>query len=121
MCRAEGGTKIFGVFRVKNHDFMPKNHIYANCRGRREKLWGISCEKSRFYAPKKLFFPILGGGACAGCTPPLDPPLHFQFLYFPAEFDAFFFFVYSKKSVCFFTIEFLTKISKICVFPLNSL
>jgi hypothetical protein len=22
--RAEGGAKIFGVFRVKNHDFMPK-------------------------------------------------------------------------------------------------
>jgi hypothetical protein len=39
--RAEGGTKIFGVFHVKNHDFMPKNHI---------------------------FFPILGG-ACTGCAP----------------------------------------------------
>jgi hypothetical protein len=26
--RAEGGAKIFGVFRVKNHDFMPKNHIF---------------------------------------------------------------------------------------------
>ena len=25
--RAEGGEKIFGVFRVKNHDFTPKNHI----------------------------------------------------------------------------------------------
>jgi hypothetical protein len=25
---AKGGTKIFGVFRVKNHDFMPKNHIF---------------------------------------------------------------------------------------------
>jgi hypothetical protein len=23
--RAEGGAKIFGVFRVKNHDFTPKN------------------------------------------------------------------------------------------------
>ena len=28
-----GGTKIFGVFRVKNHDFMPKNHIFSNFRG----------------------------------------------------------------------------------------
>ena len=133
LCRVEGGAKIFGVFRVKNHDFMPKNHIYANCRGRREKLWGISCEKSRFYAQKNLFFPILGGGGMRRVRPPpLDPPLHLQFLYFPAEFDAFFFFVYSKKSVCLFTIEFLTKISKIfyfvdlkiseiCVFPLNSL
>ena len=24
----EGGAKIFEVFRVKNHDFMPKNHIF---------------------------------------------------------------------------------------------
>jgi hypothetical protein len=23
--RAEGGAKIFGIFRVKNHDFTPKN------------------------------------------------------------------------------------------------
>ena len=26
--RVEGGAKIFGVFRVKNHDFTPKNHIF---------------------------------------------------------------------------------------------
>ena len=39
---AEGGAKIFEVFRVKNHDFL------------RQKI---------------IFFPILGG-ACAGCTPP---------------------------------------------------
>jgi hypothetical protein len=32
-------------------------------------LWGISCEKSRFYA-KKLFFFQFG-------APPLDPPLIF--------------------------------------------
>jgi hypothetical protein len=40
--------------------------------GRREKFWGISCEKSRFYAKKNIiFFPILGGAP----PPPLDPPL----------------------------------------------
>jgi hypothetical protein len=38
------------------------------CGGRREKFWGISCEKSRFYAKKTYFFPILGG-ARAGCAP----------------------------------------------------
>jgi hypothetical protein len=38
--RAEGGAKIFGVFRVKKHDF----------------------------TPKIIFFPILGG-ARAGCAP----------------------------------------------------
>ena len=30
MRRAEGGTKFFWVFRVKNHDFTPKNHIFSN-------------------------------------------------------------------------------------------
>jgi hypothetical protein len=40
---AEGGAKIFGVFRVKNHDFTPN---------------------------KIIFSPILGGGgARAGCAP----------------------------------------------------
>jgi hypothetical protein len=35
---AEGGTKIFGVFRVKNHDFTPKNHIFlSNFRGGRAR------------------------------------------------------------------------------------
>ena len=28
--QAEGGAKIFGVFREKNHDFTPKNHIFFN-------------------------------------------------------------------------------------------
>ena len=45
---AEGGAKIVGVFRVKNHDYTPKNHIFSNFRG---------------------------GGTCRVC-PPLDPPLH---------------------------------------------
>jgi hypothetical protein len=31
---AEGGENIFGVFRVKNHDFTPKNLIFSNFRGR---------------------------------------------------------------------------------------
>jgi hypothetical protein len=35
--------------------------MFSNCGGRREKFWGISCEKSRFYAKKSYFFPILGG------------------------------------------------------------
>ena len=33
MRRAEGGAKIVGVFREKNHDFTPKNHIFSNFRG----------------------------------------------------------------------------------------
>ena len=31
--RAEGGAEIFGVFRVKNHDFTQKNHIFSNFGG----------------------------------------------------------------------------------------
>ena len=46
MRRSEGGAKIFGVFRVKNHDFTPKNHIFSDFRGGR-----------------------------APGAPPLDPPL----------------------------------------------
>ena len=29
--RAEGGANIFGVFRVKNHDFMPKKSYFFGC------------------------------------------------------------------------------------------
>ena len=34
--QVRGGTlkKFVGVFRVKNHDFMPKNHIFSNFRVR---------------------------------------------------------------------------------------
>ena len=48
--------KLRRVFRVKNQDFTPKNHIFPNCGGRHENVWGISCEKSRFYANKSYFF-----------------------------------------------------------------
>ena len=47
--RVVGGAKIFGVFCVKNHDFMPKNLIFSNFRG---------------------------GGGRVGCLP-LDLPLIF--------------------------------------------
>jgi hypothetical protein len=50
--RAEGGAKMFWVFRVENHDFTPKNHIFSNFRR--------------------------GGGARAGCAPPGSAPVDFQ-------------------------------------------
>ena len=43
--------------------------------GRHEHFWGVSCEKSRFYANKIIFFPILGGAERDPPPPPLDPPL----------------------------------------------
>jgi hypothetical protein len=81
--RAEGDAKIFGVFRVKNHDFTPKNHILSNCGERHENFWGISCEKSRFYAKKSYFFQ-------GGSHPvPLDPPLIYMTTHFPGLVQAF--------------------------------
>ena len=31
----QASTEIFGVFRVKNHDFSPKNNIFSNFTGGR--------------------------------------------------------------------------------------
>ena len=76
--------------------------------GRRENFWGISCEKSRFYAKKSYFFPIAKGGAkifgvfrvknhdftqnnyifsnfrggARRVRPPLDPPLHYTYKHY---------------------------------------
>jgi hypothetical protein len=48
LCRAEGGTNIFGVFHVKNHDFMPKNLIFSNKSGHTYKVHVLqtTCIKS---------------------------------------------------------------------------
>ena len=35
-----GGANIFGVFRVKNHDFTPKNHIFSILGGALE-IFGV--------------------------------------------------------------------------------
>ena len=59
MRRAEGGAKIVGVFRVKNHDFTSKNHIFSNFRG---------------HAPIAPPPPT-----------PLDPPLHLRLLLFQLQ------------------------------------
>ena len=56
----EGGAKILGVFRVKNHDFTPKNHIFSNFREGRApgappppgSAPVISHEPSKFYGIK---------------------------------------------------------------------
>jgi hypothetical protein len=103
---------------VKNHDFTPKNHIFSNCGGRCEHFWGISCEKSRFYANKSyffqlrreqkiIFFPILGG-ACAGCASPWIRPwslyclifdLRLQIEYHFGIFKYFHFLKYLRKHI----------------------
>jgi hypothetical protein len=67
--RAKGGAKNFGVFRVKNHDFTPKNHIFPILRGARE-IFGVFHVKNHDFTPKKIIFLPILGGARAGCPPP---------------------------------------------------
>jgi hypothetical protein len=56
--RAEGGAKIFEVFRVKNHDFTPKNHIFSNFRGGGERPpwirpWRLHYKRGIMYSNHK--------------------------------------------------------------------
>ena len=57
--RAERGAKMFGVFRVKNHDFTQTNHIFSNSR------WGEGAPGAR----------------------PLDPPLYVVVIFVFSEFS----------------------------------
>ena len=53
--RAKGGAKIFGVFRVKNHDFTRKNHIFPILEGARA-IFGVFHVKNHDFMPKKSYF-----------------------------------------------------------------
>jgi hypothetical protein len=64
---------MFGVFRVKNHYFTPKNNICSNCGGRRENFWGISCENHDFMPNNHIFSNFRGNARRV--RPLLDPPL----------------------------------------------
>ena len=54
----EGGAKIFGVFRVENHDFTPKNHIFPNFRApppgsalEKRCVWKIESTQTQIMTP----------------------------------------------------------------------
>ena len=68
--RAEGGAKIFGVFRVKNHDFTQKNVIFPILGGGGGEIFGVFHVKNHDFTPKKIIFLPILGGARAGCAPP---------------------------------------------------
>jgi hypothetical protein len=72
--RAEGGPNIFGVFRVKNHDFTPKKIIFFPIAEGGAKNFGVFRVKNHYFTPKNHIFSNFRG-ARAGCPPPLDPPL----------------------------------------------
>ena len=61
----EGGANIFGVFRVKNHDFTPTNLIFSNCGGRREHFW-VFRVKNHDFTPKNHIFSNFRGGRVPG-------------------------------------------------------
>jgi hypothetical protein len=52
--------------------------IIAPSGGRRQNCWGISCEESRFYAKKIIFFPILGGRARMRPPPGSAPDMDYS-------------------------------------------
>jgi hypothetical protein len=88
MRRAEGGAKIFGVFRVKNHDFTPKNHIFSILGGVRE-IFGVFHVKITILRQKNHIFSNFRGGA-RRVHPPLNPPLHLPIVFrhhYPWYFD----------------------------------
>ena len=62
MRRVEGGAKIVGVFRVKNHDVTPKNHIFPMAEGG-AKIFGVFRVKNHDFTPKNHIFPMAEGGA----------------------------------------------------------
>ena len=74
--RAEEGPKIVGVFRVKNHDFTPKNLIFSDCGGG-TKIFEVFRVKNHDFTPKKNHIFSNFRGARAGCAP-LNPPLMYQ-------------------------------------------
>ena len=73
LCRAEGGAKIFGVFRVKNHDFTPKNHIFSIAEGG-AKIFEAFRVKNHDFTPKNLIFSNFRGGG--GGRPPESAPAY---------------------------------------------
>jgi hypothetical protein len=50
-----GRREIFGVFRVKNHDFTPKNHIFPMAEGG-AKIFGVFRVKNHDFTPKNHIF-----------------------------------------------------------------
>ena len=60
--RAEGGAKIFGIFRVKNHDFTPKNHIFSIAEGG-ANIFEVFRVKNHDFTPKNLIFSNFRGRA----------------------------------------------------------
>ena len=81
-CAERREARIFLGYFVWKITILRQKIMFSNCEGRRENFWGISCEKSRFYAKKIIFFLILGGGARRVRPPWIRPCYaHLRLLY----------------------------------------
>jgi hypothetical protein len=61
--RAEEGANIFGVFRVKNHDFTPKKIIFFPIAKGGAKMFGVFRVKNHDFTQKKYILSNFRGGA----------------------------------------------------------
>jgi hypothetical protein len=52
---SRGRRENLEVFRVKNHDFTPKNHIFP-ILGRVREIFGVFHVKNHDFTPKKIIF-----------------------------------------------------------------
>ena len=58
-----GGREIFWGISCEKSRFYAKKSYFSKFRGGVRNFWGISCEKSRFYAKKNHIFSNFRGGA----------------------------------------------------------
>ena len=76
----DGGAKIVGVFRVKNHDFTPTNEIFSNCEGD-AKIFGAFRVKNHDFTPKNHMFSNFRG-AYPGPAPDYATEELIEYIYF---------------------------------------
>jgi hypothetical protein len=74
--RAEGGAKIFGVFRVKNHDFTPKNVIFSIAEGG-AKIFEVFRVKNHLVLP--AYFRQTAESDLEGACAPLKIAKHMSY------------------------------------------
>ena len=70
-----GRRENFWGISCEKSRFYAKKLYFSNFRGGARNFWGISCEKSRFYAKKNhIFSNFRGGGRASGAPPSESAP-----------------------------------------------
>ena len=70
MAPSGGRRENFWGISCEKSRFYAKKSYFSSFRGGARNFWGISCEKSRFDAKKNHIFPNFRGGACQVRPPP---------------------------------------------------